>query len=121
MIAIQLQHVTVVKCLVLGGANVNVTFQGGSSALMKAAQKESLEIVQCLCENGADVNYIRLEDSADALVMASYCGHVETVKYLLSRGATQDQSLSMALEIATEEGHTDVVAVLQPLVTSTSK
>ncbi len=60
--------------------------------------------------------FLNIKDGDTALVLASITGHLEVVKYLVSKGAnvnTKDTSLKTPLEIAKEKGHLEVVRVLR--------
>jgi ankyrin repeat protein len=79
----------VVRVLLDHGANVNARSGGpiGQTALMAAASNGNrLTIIRLLVDRGADVN-IQGEAGLTALMGAAVEGDIESVKYLLSKGA----------------------------------
>ncbi|KAL8596437.1 hypothetical protein ACOMHN_066278 [Nucella lapillus] len=83
-------HVTVVKCLLEHGANVNGVNSKGHSVLMNSCQKgpQFTDIVRILLENGVDVNYVDPRRGETALHTAAWGGALETGKLLIKNGAT---------------------------------
>ena len=68
--------------------------------------------VRELLENGANVNYQSENDDRMALMIASFEGHIETVKLLLANGADpdlQDNNRQAALMYASQNGHIEIV------------
>lgn len=71
-------------------------------------------VKRCIEQNGADINYTNCGETA--LIKASQKGHLEVVKYLISKGANMDYLRShihsTALMWASSEGHLEIVKVL---------
>ncbi|KAH9494605.1 hypothetical protein Btru_019694 [Bulinus truncatus] len=85
----------VLKYLLVVGSNVNHKNKEGSSALMIAAEKGSLESLKCLFESGADINTLKgTKNVVDILVEKSAYSHfIENVftlclKYVLENGGS---------------------------------
>jgi|TARA_R110000744_G_scaffold76958_2_gene152200 ankyrin repeat protein len=57
-------------------------------SIFEAAWEGNLQIVKEFIENGADVNAKDILGRT-ALYLASYCGNLEIVKYLESKGAVK--------------------------------
>jgi hypothetical protein len=90
MWASQNSHLGIAQLLVERGANVNAACtDNGMTALMWASQECHLGIAQLLVERGANVNATKTDNGKTALMRACEKGHlpVETVRFLLSRGA----------------------------------
>ncbi|RYO15465.1 hypothetical protein AA0111_g11677 [Alternaria arborescens] len=100
----------IVALLLDKGADVNI--QGGyyDTALQAASLKGYKDIVVMLLGKGADVN-IRDEVRGTALQVAIEFGRKEIVELLLERGA--DDDVGKALQVASDRGQTEMVALLQ--------
>jgi ankyrin repeat protein len=80
-----------------------------------------METVELLLNRGADVNATGDVVGWTALLCAAQAGHTECVKVLLAHGANIDQrtmpistlASHNALEFARENGHTDIVQLIQ--------
>ena len=76
-----------VRSLVSGGTNPNVTNERGDTALMLAAQHGFDGIVEFLLDHGAEIN-AKDQDGDTALDIARYHECKSMVALLLARGAT---------------------------------
>lgn len=89
----------------------------GESVLMKACRVGNLQIVEFLVDSKANVKDVDARGST-TLIMASYHGHTELVKYLISKRVQinahniKSGSGATALMFAAEKGYTEVVALL---------
>jgi hypothetical protein len=69
------------------GADVNLAYHAGVTALMIAAERGHLAVVQCLVADlGADINQVH-NFGATALTGAAQRGHLGVVRYLVELGA----------------------------------
>lgn len=86
--------------------------------LERAAKAGQLDKVQALVEAGADVNGVDAETiwERTPLMVAVTGGHLEVVRYLLSKGADVtrqgDATGTSPLSEAAQQGHAEVVAAL---------
>ena len=85
--------------------------------LVDSAEKGDLaKIKQLVEQQGVDVNAKDSSTGGTALMYASYSGHLEIVKYLISKGAdvnAKSDNGSTALIVASgEKGHLEVVKYL---------
>jgi ankyrin repeat protein len=81
-----------------------------------AVEKGYADIVRVLLQYGADVNAIAEDDGYTALHLAVYYGHLEVVITLLQKGADiniKDINGKTVLDIAYENGHTDIAHFLK--------
>ena len=108
MMACRSQHVRLVKFLLQQGANVQVKDKDGKTALHFACEltftwkPASCDLLNCLTENGADINALR-KDNRTPLMVASSCGGVDQITFLIERGANvhlQDKNGDTALHHA---------------------
>ena len=108
MMACRSQHVRLVKFLLQQGANVQVKDKDGKTALHFACEltftwkPASCDLLNCLTENGADINALR-KDNRTPLMVASSCGGVDQITFLIKRGANvhlQDKNGDTALHHA---------------------
>lgn len=89
------------------GVKVKYVFEGGWTAVKRAAYKGHTAVVEVLLNRGADGD--------DALLYAAWGGREETVLFTLDWGADIDAQRSggfTALMLAAMEGHTDVIRLL---------
>ena len=84
-LAVREQRLSVVKYLVLQGADVNVKGGSGTTPLMLAAS-EKIEVVNFLVSKGADVNG-KNDLGTTPIDIAAWSGNIEIVKRLVSVGA----------------------------------
>ena len=124
-------YLEIVKCLLAAGADTDKVNSDGRTALIRAARGGHGEVVQLLLSAGADT------DKADSggstpliwaagglvvLIDAARWGHVEVVQLLLAAGADKDKADNdgrTALSLATEDGHREIVQLLQPATPQT--
>ena len=108
MMACRSQHVRLVKFLLQQGANVQVKDKDGKTALHFACEltftwkPASCDLLNCLTKNGADINTLR-KDNRTPLMVASSCGGVDQITFLIKRGANvhlQDKNGDTALHHA---------------------
>ena len=108
MMACRSQHVRLVKFLLQQGANVQEKDKDGKTALHFACEltftwkPASCDLLNCLTENGADINALR-KDNRTPLMVASSCGGVDQITFLIKRGANvhlQDKNGDTALHHA---------------------
>lgn len=107
-------HCSIVKYLLLRGADVNHSTNMGSTPLIVACHKNFLYVVQCLIENGADINKGNKKDYT-CLMHSAYLGHVDIVSYLINKGADIDATDHIgetALHCAAEMGHLETMKIL---------
>jgi len=88
---------------------------GCATPLRQTVEKGDINGVKALLDQGADVNESFYGETA--LMLASGYGHIEIVKMLLDRGATNISAAASshgwtALSYAAERGHTDIVNLL---------
>lgn len=82
--AVGLGHLEIVQCLVKGGCELNNRYQGGLSALSRAALMGDMAMVQCLVRGGADKNF---PPDDPPLLNALSDNHFEVAEYLMEVGA----------------------------------
>lgn len=108
-------HTDVVKYLLVNGADVNAPNREKQTALWKAAASQSdLATAELLAESGAEMDSVDSR-GVSPLLVASQKGHVEMVRFLLSKGALVERRTHegrTALHHAAENGHAAVVEVL---------
>jgi len=84
-------YTDIVKSLIEGGANLNLTEEDNWTALMLASRNGHADIVNALIEAGANLNLTTAEysfsDGWTALMMASRNGHADIVNALIEAGA----------------------------------
>ena len=103
-----IKELTAVQTLELDRMDLN-----SDTALMQAVQHNQLAAVQALLAAGADPE--SLKAGMSALIAASYQGNVEIVQALLDAGANAawaDENGETALDVAANNNHPAVVAVL---------
>lgn len=97
-----------VRQLIESGADVNATDDDGWTPLDNATNGDLIEIAELLLENGAEVR--------GQLIWASRNDYVEFVKLFLKHDAdvnAVDDEGKTALQYATEEGNTEIIALLK--------
>ena len=97
-----------VKALLAKGVDVNSKFRYNATALWHAAERGHLEVVKLLLASGADVN-AKDDFVGPPIVMATFKGNIEIVKLLLEKGAT---GLDPVLATAAAVGNAELVRLL---------
>ena len=85
-----------VKALLAKGADVNAKLRYGTTALSYAADRGHLEVVKILMAHGAEVNIKDTFYNSPPLMWAAYNGHTEVVKFLLEKGAEGKETALMS-------------------------
>jgi len=109
-------HTAVVAFLQEKGAAIDTKDISGRTALMYASSGPYEETVELLLARGADVNVQGTYEGFTALMTAAAEGQVEVVRLLLDRGADpnlKDKDGDTAASFARQNGHADVVALLE--------
>lgn len=114
--AIQGGDPEMVRLLLKHGANVNVSYAGGQTALMSAAASYSerrLEIVRLIVAAGADVN-AKNSAGVTAAFLAAERGFDEVARFLLALGSGSEAKDILALSLirAAENGDLNAVKEL---------
>ena len=110
-------HIEAARFLLENGADVDCQLMGQGTALHHAIlhgegggeSKGHPDMVRFLVENGADPNVPHGNYNATAIDFASYNGRAEIVEYLLTRGATD---LDTVLDSAARQGHPKIAQML---------
>jgi ankyrin repeat protein len=117
MLAALQGHTATVNALLRAGADVNAATASDSwSALMGASRWGHTATVNALLRAGADVNAATASDGWSALMLAAARGHSSTVTALLAAGASVNAQMrngKMVLTFAREQGHTNIVRLLE--------
>jgi ankyrin repeat protein len=87
-IAVQFDHPSVVREMLLLGVDPNARRSDGVTQLHVAAQMGFTEVVQVLVENGAGVDVVSEPGGFTPLLSAVAAEHLEVVKELLRLGAS---------------------------------
>ena len=104
----------VLRLVVLGHADVNMSCAHGESPLFIACEKGHILVARLLQLNGADVNKADSE-GASPLTIASFMGNTDIVKFLLENGGDPNQPMrdnTRPLYLACQQSHKDVAALL---------
>jgi ankyrin repeat protein len=110
-------HAAVTEYLLDAGAEIDAKDSSGRSALMYAASGPFPEAVGLLLERGAEVNVQGTLEGFTPLMTAAAEGLADVVRILLAAGANpdiKDEDGDTALTFAKQNGHTEVVALLEP-------
>ena len=108
--------------LLENGADPNGKSTTSSIPIVKAALANSLEIAEILLDVGADPNVAFNEPNygedgkRTALMLAADRGHLKMTRLLIDRGARVDTLNELdetALSLAKENGHAEIVALLE--------
>ncbi|XP_008285344.1 cyclin-dependent kinase 4 inhibitor B [Stegastes partitus] len=106
-----------VEDLLLAGASVNGVNRFGRTAL-QVMMMGSSPVAQVLLEHGADPNVADGTTGSTPLHDASRTGFVDTVRLLVKFMAdpqARDKAGRLPIDLAAQNGHTDVVAFLETL------
>jgi len=111
-------HNEIVKLLLNQDAKLDMRNSEGRTALMFAASGPFPETVTSLLEAGADPNLVDTKEHWTALMFAAAEGNTKVVQTLLKHGADaskKDVDGDTALNFARDNGHNDVVQILQDI------
>lgn len=111
--AVEFGHTELVKMLITRGANI--TTATNLELFQTACRKGFVEIVQILFDLGVDVNVSVSENHWTPLIWASRYGHVETVKFLIEKGANLEargKDMVTPLYCAVTNGHIKAAQLL---------
>jgi hypothetical protein len=107
-------HLTVVRTLLVAGAQVDMTNSKGVFALFIAAQEGYVTVVCALLEAGAEVDKAS-NNSYTSLIISSFNGFLNVVRALVAAGADANRSTEAGwspLFVAAKRGHLATVAFL---------
>jgi ankyrin repeat protein len=118
-IAAYCNHPKVVQLLLKHGANINTTDKNNRAPVTWAAAfKDHYSVVEILINNGADLEIPSLNTGSTTLFVASHAGNFDIIKLLVSKGAkwnVKNRKGMFPIDIARQEGHTEVVEYLSSL------
>ncbi len=109
-------HTEIVQLLAKEGTEINKVNSEGRTSLMFAASGPFPETVEFLLENGASPNAKDNIEGWTPLMYAAAEGNTEVVELLLEYGADpnmEDTDGEKAIDFASNNGHTDVVTLLE--------
>jgi ankyrin repeat protein len=109
-------HVDVIEVLLAHQADVNSRDAQGATPLHDAALSGQLAAAEFLLDHGAETDARDSENGATPLHRAASWGRRDVVELLLKHGADRtirDKSGHTALDLASESGQTEVMAVLK--------
>jgi len=111
-------HTEIVKMLLERGADINAENILGDTALKKAVLYGYTAIAKMLLERGADISTIDVNDALAKALGRAYVDsdirHVETVQFLLERGANLSPFLmDISMEMAKKSKHTELIKLLK--------
>ena len=99
-LAIELNHVDIVECLLQNGANLHIFHTDDEYVLCKAVKLGYIGMVKCLLRWGADVK-VRTTNDDNLLCYAVDDGQFEIVQALLSHGASVYVNIENGLPLRT--------------------
>jgi len=114
------------RFLVDNGANVNAAAGviGGITALQGAAIAGNIPVAQYLLDKGANVNSRpAMKEGRTCIEGAAEHGRLDMVQLLLNHGANggvRGEGYGKAVELAQENGHSEIAALLSSLSPSRS-
>jgi ankyrin repeat protein len=109
-------HAAVAEYLLDAGAEIDTKDSSGRTALMYASSGPFVETVGLLLERGAEVNVQGTLEGFTPLMTAAAEGLADVVRLLLGAGADRDikdVDGDTALSFAQQNGHTEVVELLE--------
>ena len=109
-------HAAVAEYLLDAGAEIDNKDSSGRTALLYASSGPFPETVELLMERGADVNVQGTLEGFTPLMTAAAEGLADVVRLLLGAGADRDikdVDGDTALSFAKQNGHAEVVALLE--------
>jgi hypothetical protein len=87
-------EITLLNCLKLlsnfDKININAIDRSGMTALMYACSHGSLKLIEYLIDHGANIEIKDYQNGETALFFAVRSNHIDTAKFILSRGAQKD-------------------------------
>ncbi|XP_006817520.1 ankyrin repeat and KH domain-containing protein 1-like [Saccoglossus kowalevskii] len=105
-------HVELAALLIGQGANIEEVNDEGYTPLMEAAREGHEEMVDLLLAQGANIYAQTEETQETALTLACCGGFLEVADFLLQAGADIEQGCSTPLMEASQEGHLELVKFL---------
>jgi len=108
--------VAMMRLLLEHGADPNCEDKAGWTPLVFVASSGQLPLVETLLSHPATDMHVRTRDRGwTALTRAAYRGHAHVVRRLLAAGLPPDVMTDgkSAVQLATEQGHAEVLAALQ--------
>ena len=116
-------NLPIVQSLIAKRADVNTKDYVGDTPLIMAAHKGNLDIVRTLLAKGANINLKGGKEEMTALMEASQHGFTSIARLLLATGAdifAEDVHGHTALDIAIENNHSGIAAILRQARNRTS-
>jgi len=114
MMAVEGNHISVVKLLLNRGANVNHQNKDGNTALILACSQAAIDVVVVLLDCQAEVNHLNHKRET-ALMYSVWRGSFKLVSQLLDAGAeisTKNEKGNTATTLAKSAGHDKIVKIL---------
>ena len=106
----------VIEELIRHGADLNLVNDSQHTAVNAASWSGSTQVLELLCAHGGPTDVFDSDFKRTALMWAVYCNHPSNVNVLLKHGASLDYRDSegcTAMDMASEEGYTDIVELLE--------
>lgn len=110
-------HRNVIALLLEHGAAMNPARQDGVTPLFVAVQEGRLGVVALFLEKGADVNAQARIGGVTPLHIGAYKGDQAIVAFLLEHGADKNARMTSGerpVDLATSQGHTALIPLLEP-------
>eukprot|EP00092_Neocalanus_flemingeri_P106512 GFUD01136671.1.p1 GENE.GFUD01136671.1~~GFUD01136671.1.p1 ORF type:complete len:206 (-),score=56.44 GFUD01136671.1:110-727(-) len=115
VLAVNGEHLDVVRYLISQGANVSSTDNRGITPAYFAAIFGYLDILKSLEKAGADLDILYGENKFSSLFLAIVEGHTDVAIFLINKGANVDTQSAKGVTpafIAAQEGHLPVLKAL---------